>query len=70
MGDWIKIGTRYINLSTITEVRLHEQPRFARIYFMHGATADLDEDDTDALLMALGERVQNQAEPRRTVVTP
>lgn len=68
MSDWIKIGPRFINLNNVTEVRVHDHPRFARLYFTHGASVDLDEDDTDALLTALGERVSAIVEPRRTFV--
>jgi hypothetical protein len=69
MTDWIKIGTRYVNLINVTEVRIHEQPRFARIYFTTGATVDLDEDDTEVLLLSLAEQVVNPAATRRTVIS-
>ncbi len=70
MSDWVKIGTRYINLSNVTEVRVHEQPQFARIYFTNGATIDLDEDDSEILLLALRERLSTAAETPRTIIAP
>ncbi len=70
MNEWVKVGTRFLNLSNVTEVRVHEQPRFARVFFVHGATFDLDEDDTDVLLTALNERVGAASETHRTVIAP
>ncbi len=32
MSEWIKVGSRYINLNNVTEVRVHEKPQFARLY--------------------------------------
>jgi len=70
MSDWVKVGTRYVNLNNVTEVRIHEQPRFVRIYFAHGATVDLDEDDSEILLLALAERITKPAETHHTIVAP
>ena len=56
MDNWIKIGNRYINLDNVTEVRVRDQPRTARVYFTGGGIADLDEDDTSALLSVLNDR--------------
>lgn len=70
MSEWIKIGTRFLNLSNVAEVRLHEQPRFARIYFIHGATVDLDEDDSEILLNVLAERAVDTTETHRSIVAP
>ncbi len=68
MSEWIKVGSRYINLNNVTEVRLHERPQFARLYFTNGATVDLDEEDSATLLVMLGERVMTLPEVHRKVI--
>lgn len=70
MSEWVKIGSRYLNLGNVAEVRLHEQPRFARIYFSHGAAVDLDEDDSETLLNVLAERALDTSEKHRAILAP
>lgn len=71
MTSWIKIGSRYINLDQVLEIRVHERPRFARIHFAGGSPPiDLDEDDSATLIAILEEQSLQPTEVHRTIIAP
>lgn len=70
MAEWVKIGSRYINLDNVAEVRVNEGLRVSRLYFVGGGVEDLDEDDTDILVAFLVEQVKEPQEPHRTILAP
>lgn len=70
MDGWIRIGSRYINLANVTEVRIQDRPRQARAFFIGGGMLELDEDDTPTLDSYLQENVELARPARRTVSAP
>jgi hypothetical protein len=70
MDNWIKLGPRYINLANVAEVHLRERPRTAHVFFVGGAGAELDEDDTRSLLGILEQHALIADEVHRRVIPP
>jgi hypothetical protein len=68
VDDWVKIGLRYINLANICEVHLRERPRSAKVFYVGGGHAELDEDDTLAVMAVLDARAIVPEEGHRTVI--
>jgi hypothetical protein len=68
MGDWIKVGSRYINLDNVSEVHVRERPRSAQLFFVGGGVVELATDDTDVLLSILEPRAIIPEEVHRTVI--
>ncbi|MEZ4573026.1 MAG: hypothetical protein R2849_22440 [Thermomicrobiales bacterium] len=55
-GNWIHLGTRYLNLDNITEVHLQDQHRQAYVFYAGGGALQLDQDDARALEAFLKEQ--------------
>ena len=70
MDNWIKLGLRYINLANVAEVHLRERPPTAHLFFVGGAGAELDEDDTRSLLGYLEQHAVMPDETHRRVIPP
>ena len=70
MDNWIQIGSRYLNLANVNEVRVQEQPREAHVFFAGGGALQLDEDDTLALVNLLQEEVTIARPVRKTISAP
>ena len=70
MDNWIQIGSRYLNLTNVTEVRIQDQPREAHIFFVGGGVLQLDEDDTLALVNLLQEEATIARPVRKTISAP
>jgi hypothetical protein len=67
---WIQIGTRYLNLANVIEVRIEDQPRQAHVFFAGGGVVELDEEDTLALISFLDETAVIAQPVRRSVSAP
>jgi hypothetical protein len=70
MANWVRIGSRIINLENVTEVRFHDRSRIARVYYVGGGAVELEDDEADELRV-LREGVATEPEPEhRTISTP
>jgi hypothetical protein len=67
MSDWLRIGSRYINLSTVCEVRFDERSRTVHVFLVSGGTIELRDEDAADLLAVLARVAPSTEEPHRTV---
>ena len=70
MDNWVQIGSRYLNLTNVTEVRMQDHPREAHVFFVGGGVLQLDEDDSLALIGLLQEEVTIARPVRKTISAP
>ncbi|HUZ02275.1 MAG TPA: hypothetical protein VMU89_18155 [Thermomicrobiaceae bacterium] len=70
MTEWVRIGSRFINLANVVEVHLNERPLLAQVFYAGGGSVDLQEDDAESLRTLLDERVVQIAEPHRRIIGP
>lgn len=70
MSNWVKIGSRYLNLANVTEVRMQDQHRQAFVYFVGGGALQLDEDDAETLEAFLADQATIAEMPHRTISAP
>jgi hypothetical protein len=60
--NWARVGSRYINLANVIEIRFREMPlgtlRLAHIFFVGGANLELHDEEAEALRTQLVERLE------------
>jgi hypothetical protein len=71
MGDWIKLGDRYVNVEQINEVRVHRQLHSMHVFFVGGAVLELRDEDADDLEAMITQKASiPESESHRRVFAP
>ena len=70
MTDWVRIGSRYINLANVIEVRASERPAIAQIVFVGGGTIELRDDEAQQMHSLLDGQALRLESVHRRVIGP
>jgi hypothetical protein len=70
MDAWITIGSRYINLQNVCEVRFDDHLHAAFVFYIGGGSIELRDDDASDLRAYLVQRALIPESPHRTVFAP
>ena len=71
MGEWIKLGDRYVNLARINEIRVHPALHSMHVLFEGGGVLELrDEDAADLEAIVAQKATVPAREDHRKVFAP
>ena len=70
MTEWVRVGSRYVNLANVVEVHAGDRPPVAQIFYIGGGTLELRDEDADLLRALLEERALALESPHRRVIAP
>ncbi|HET9014677.1 MAG TPA: hypothetical protein VFN57_03720 [Thermomicrobiaceae bacterium] len=68
--DWVRIGSRFINLSNVIEVRASERPAIVQIVFIGGGSIELRDDEAQQLHSLLDGQALRLESAHRRVIGP